>query len=124
MTKNFRLVTLLERAPLPEEVKHNIVVIFSALSLERQGHILDNWDVYLLRFIRVREDVEEKVAREFLDGLRVIDTLLDEALIREREKSAYKAEKRKETREQLESTVAYEQMQKLRKIKETTRIGA
>ncbi len=121
MTKNFRLVTLLERAPLPEEVKHNIVVIFSALSFERQRHILDHWDIYLLRFIEVREEVEEQVAREFLEGLRVIDTLLDEALIREREKSVIKAENRRSTREQLEGTVAYEQMQKLRKIKEMTR---
>lgn len=124
MTSNFRLVALLERAPLPDEVKHNITVIFRALSFERQRHILDNWDIYLLRFVRVREEVEADVAREFLAGLQVIDTLLDEALIREREKSAMKAENRKQIREELQSTVAYQQMQKLKSIKEASKVWA
>jgi hypothetical protein len=67
MTTNFRLVTLLERASLPQEVKHNISVIFHALSFDRQRHILDNWDIYLIRFINVREEVEEQVVTELLD---------------------------------------------------------
>jgi hypothetical protein len=97
-------------------------VIFHALSFDRQRHILDNWDIYLIRFINVREEVEEQVVTELLDWLKAIDTLLDEALIREREKWAMKAENRKKVRDELQSTVAYGQMQQLKRIKEISQI--
>lgn len=119
---NFKLQILLERTPLKEEDKHNISVIFSALSLERQAHILDHWETYIAKIIQARTTIEERQAQEFLSGLNTINTLLDEAIIREREKEAYKAHKKAEIRAELESTVAYGQMQKLKKIKEVSKI--
>jgi Na+/phosphate symporter len=118
---NFKLQILLERAPLRDEDKHNISVIFSALSLERQSHILDNWELYIAKIVQARAQIEERQAREFLAGLKTINTLLDEAIIREQEKEAYKETKKREIRAELESTVAYGQMQKLRRIKEVSK---
>ena len=119
---NFKLQILLERTPLRDEDKHNISVIFSALSLERQWHILDNWEGYIGRIVRVRKEIEDRQAKEFLEWLSTINTLLDEAILREKEKETYKERKKQEVRAELESTVAYWQMQKLRKIKEVSRI--
>ncbi len=119
---NFKLQILLERTPLRDEDKHNISVIFSALSLERQANILDNWEHYIWKIVRVRKEIEERQAKEFLEWLGTINTLLDEAIIREQEKENYKQQKKKETRAELESTVAYGQMQKLKRIKEVSKI--
>ena len=119
---NFKLQILLERTPLRDEDKHNISVIFSALSLERQANILDNWEHYIGKIVRVRKEIEERQAKEFLQWLNTINTLLDEAIIREQEKDTYKEQKKQETRAELESTVAYGQMQKLKRIKEVSKI--
>ncbi len=122
MTKNFRLQSLLERSPLSEEVKHNIVVIFEVLSFERQRQILDHWDTYILRFLEVQQHAEEKLIQEFREALPVINTLLDESRKRSEEAEQYKEQSKKETREQLESTVAYGQLQNLKKIKSISQI--
>jgi hypothetical protein len=44
--------------------------------------------------------------------------LLDEAIIRESEKEHQKNEQKKQVRAELESTVAYDQMQRLRRTRE------
>ena len=48
----------------------------------------------------------------------MIDTLLDEAIARECEQQNQKDANKKQVRAELESTIAYDQMQRLRKIKE------
>lgn len=116
--KNTRLQILLERAPITDEDRHNISRIFSVLSHHRQQELLHNWDEYIVRFVSIKECMEEEECRRFLEGLNALDTLLDEAIIREQEKQQKKEIAKQSIRDELESTVAYEQMKKLKKIKE------
>lgn len=81
--QNTRLQLLLERAPITDEDRHNISRIFSILSSERQAALLGDWDGYITRFVAIRNQIAEEEARKFLSGLQAIDTLLDEAIIRE-----------------------------------------
>ena len=120
--KNFRLRILLEKTPLTEEDKYNIGIIFEALSLSRQQSILDNWEIYLSRIMVLKKKADEVYLEEAVSTLKNINTLLDEAMIREQEKETYKQQKKQETRAELESTVAYGQMQKLKRIKEVSKI--
>lgn len=122
--KNFRLQILLDKSPLTEEDKYNICIIFEALSFSRQQEILDKWDTYMLGFLKIRKELDEAYLREAHDTIKQANTLLDEALIREQEKEAYKAHKKQEIRHELENTVAYGQMQKLRRIKEISNTPA
>jgi hypothetical protein len=122
--KNFRLQILLERTPISDADKHNILVIFNALSLRRQQEILDNWDEYSLKIIEARKRLDEEQRIELIETLKQANTLLDEAIIRQQEREEYKQSKQREIRKELESTVAYEQLQKLKKIKEVSRIPA
>lgn len=119
--KNFRLQILLERAPLTEEDKHNIGIIFDALSFSRQQYILDHWDEHLGKLICMRKELDDVYLQEAVNTLKQANTLLDEAIVREQEKEAYKAHKKQEIRHELESTVAYGQMQKLKRIKEISK---
>jgi hypothetical protein len=120
--KNFRLQILLERTPLTEADKYNIALIFSALSFSRQQHILDNWGIFAERFITERKRLDEEQRIALIETLKQANTLLDEAILREKEKQQYKEKKKQETRQELESTVAYGQMQQLRKVKELSKI--
>lgn len=116
--QNTRLQLLLERSPISDEDRHNIFRIFSILSCERQSQILSNWDEYIIRFISIRNQLQEEEARRFLSGIHAIDIILDEALAREAEKQEEKNRHKKQTRANLESTIAYNQMQKLRQLRE------
>ncbi len=119
--KNFRLQILLDNIPLNNEDKYNICIIFEALSFSRQQEILDNWDWYIEQFLQVRKSLDECYIQETIDTLRQANYLLDEALIREQEKESYKAYKKQKIRQELESTVAYWQLQKLKRIKEISK---
>ncbi len=120
--QNTRLQLLLERAPITEEDRHNISRIFSILSPERQSQLISDWDGYIIRFVAIRNELIEEEARKFLSGLNAIDTLLDETLIRESEKEYQKNENKKQIRAELESTVAYDQMQHLRRVKDLQKV--
>ncbi len=99
-------------------------MIFNALSLRRQQEILDNWDEYSLKIIEARKRLDEEQRIELIETLKQANTLLDEAIIRQQEREEYKQNKQREIRKELESTVAYEQLQKLKKIKEVSQIPA
>ncbi len=120
--QNTRLQLLLERAPITDEDRHNISRIFAVLSSERQTALISDWDGYIIRFIAIRDQLVEAEARRFLSGLQAIDILLDEAIARESEKQAERDHNKKQVRRELESTVAYDQMQRLRKSKELQKV--
>ncbi len=84
--KNFRLRILLEKTPLTEEDKYNIDSIFGALSFSRQQTILDNWEIHIERILKLREQVDQVYIADAITTLNNINTLLDEAMIREEEK--------------------------------------
>ncbi|MBC7498593.1 hypothetical protein H7170_03015 [Candidatus Gracilibacteria bacterium] len=118
MMQNTRLQLLLERAPITDEDRHNISRIFVVLSSERQTALISDWDGYIIRFVAIRNQLLEEEARRFLSGLQAIDILLDEAIAREGEKQREKDQNKKQVRRELEATVAYDQMQRLRRVKE------
>ena len=123
MMQNTRLQLLLERAPITDEDRHNISRIFTVLSAERQSSLISDWDGYIIRFVAIRDQLLEAEARRFLSGLQAIDILLDEAIAREAEKQAEKDHNKKQVRRELESTVAYDQMRRLRRVKDLQGVG-
>ena len=121
--QNTRLQLLLERAPITDEDRHNISRIFAILSSERQAALISDWDGYIIRFISIRDQLVETDARRFLSGLQAIDILLDETIAREDEKQAERDHNKKQVRAELEWTIAYDQMQRLRRVKALQWVG-
>ncbi|PID84534.1 hypothetical protein CSB09_00505 [Candidatus Gracilibacteria bacterium] len=117
---NTQLATLLARTPLSDEDKHNITVIFDALDSQRQQKILDTWEICSARLIAIRKKLDYKQQCEIFELLKGLNTYLDEAKIRNLETEEKKQQEKQKVREELEATVAYEQMKQLRRIK---RIG-
>ena len=113
---NSQLRTLLDRAPLCDEDKHNVFVIFRALPDERKIHILNHWEIYVAKLILERHKRNAEDEKELLATLKQMDTLLDEAIARQNEKNQQKRQMKKIIREELDSAVQYENMQKDRII--------
>lgn len=114
---NARLLTLLERCPLSEEDCHNIAAIFDALTPERQYHILENWDKYLIEMIMVRKEIDAANKMLLDEALEMIDTLKDAQTAHEAEARLAKFKKQKQTRIELESVQKYHQAQKFHLIR-------
>jgi len=120
---NARLLTLLERCPLSQEDCHNIAVIFDALTPERQYHILDNWDKYLIEMIMVRKEIDAANKMLLDEAFEMIDTLKDAQTVHEAEARLAKFKKQKQTRIELESIQKYHQAQKFNLIRSIAQIG-
>lgn len=116
--KNFRLKILLESSPLSEGDKRNIEIIFSVLSPSRQIQVLDGWDGYIERLIRSQRSAEQDYEERLRATITQAEALLDESELREKELNEAAEKRKKQTRAELESTVAYDQLQRLQKIKQ------
>ena len=119
---NTRLLTLLERCPLSKEDCHNIVAIFHALTPERQLHILDNWDHYIIEIVMVRKEVDAANKSLLEEALEMIDTLKDAKDAHDAEMRLAKFKKQKQTRLELEWVQKYHQAHKLNLIRSIAQI--
>lgn len=99
---NTRLVALLERCPLNQEDCHNIMAIFDALTHDRQRHILDNWDGYIIEMVMVRKEIDSANRSLLEEAIEMIDTLKDAKTAHEAEMRLAKFKKQKQTRLELE----------------------
>jgi hypothetical protein len=119
---NVRLQTLLERSPLSPEDRHNIMVIFEALTEERKHHILENWDTYLVEMIMIRKEVDSANRALLDEAFELMDTLRDAQNAHDAEMRFEKFRKQKHTRQELENIHKYNQAQKLNLIRSISQI--
>lgn len=115
--KNSRLQLFLDASGLSLEDRENISRIFAVLSYERQAHILSDWENYIFRFSTIRSQIMEEETRRLLAGLSAIEQIIDEAVLRENERIIEKETHKKNTRQELEASITYDQIQQLKKIK-------
>lgn len=119
---NTRLHTLLSRSPLSDEDRYNIMVIFDALTPEKQHHILENWDNYIVEMVMVRKEIDTANRALLEEAIEMIDTLKDAKNAHEAEMRLEKFKKQKQTRRDLDSVTAYNQANKLNLIKSIAQI--
>jgi hypothetical protein len=119
---NTRLQTLLDRCPLSHEDCHNIGVIFTALTPERQQYILDNWDTYIVEMIMVRKEIDRANKALLEEAIEMIDTLKDAKNAHEADMRLQKFIKQKQTRLELESVQKYEESRKINLIRSIAQI--
>ena len=114
---NARLLTLLGRSPLSVEDRHNIMVIFEAMTHERKHHILENWDTYIVEMVMVRKEIDSANRSLLEEAIEMIDTLKDAKDAHDAEMRLAKFKKQKQTRLELDSVHKYHQASKLHLIR-------
>ena len=91
---NTRFTFLLESTPLSSEDKYNLGIIFDALRDERKLDILSNWDKYVTQIIRIQHLAEEEKRKQIQSTFEKINSLIDEAYLRDQERKKHEAEAR------------------------------
>jgi hypothetical protein len=119
---NTRLRTLLERSPLSAEDRHNIMVIFAALNPEKQHHILEHWEGYIVEMVMVRKEIDSANRSLLEEAIEMIDTLKDAQSAHEAEMRLARFIKQKQTRLELDTVHQYHQASKLQLIRSIAQI--
>jgi hypothetical protein len=114
---NYKFTTLLEATPISEEDRYNLATIFRALSDMRKQDIIDHWDVYLSRILEIHNkgEVEKKVL--IASTFQHINTLIDEAYMREQERKKLSQLEAKQREKEMLSMMKYNQDKRLKMIK-------
>jgi hypothetical protein len=107
---------------LSAEDRHNIAVIFDALTPHKQSHILENWDTYIVEMVMVRKEIDSANRALMEEAIEMIDTLKDAKNAQEAEMLLRKFKKQKETRLELENVNKYHQASKLNLIRSIAQI--
>ncbi len=93
------------------------MAIFDALTHDRQRHILDNWDGYIIEMVMVRKEIDSANRSLLEEAIEMIDTLKDAKNAHEAEMRLAKFKKQKQTRLELEWVQKYHQAHKLNLIR-------
>lgn len=114
---NTRLTALLERSPLSQEDRHNIAIIFNALTPEKQYHILDNWDTYIIEMVMVRKEIDQANRALLEEAVSILDTLKDAKNAGEAERKIAEFRRQKQVRAELDAVQKYHNANKFKLIK-------
>ncbi len=121
---NTRLTALLERSPLSPEDRHNIAIIFNALNPEKQYHILDNWDTYIIEMVMVRKEIDQANRALLEEAVNILDTLKDAKNAGEAERKIAEFRRQKQVRAELDAVQKYHNANKFKLIKSIADIPA
>ncbi len=114
---NYKFLSLLDATPLSAEGKHNLGVIFGALTPSRQLDIIDNWRRYLDNILIIENMAESERKFQIEETFGRINRLIDEAYIRDQEKKAFQKIEKQEKDAQMVASIEYDQRRMLDKIK-------
>ena len=114
---NYKFLSLLAATPLSAEEKHNLGVIFSALTPSRQLDIIDNWWRYLDKILIIQNMAESERKFQIEETFGRINKLIDEAYIRDQEKKAFQKIEKQEKDAQMLASMEYDQRRRLDAMK-------
>ena len=114
---NYKFLSLLESTPITPEDKYNLSTIFNVLSDTRKQDIIDHWDVYLWKILEIHTKGEEEKKLLITSTFQHINTLIDEAYIREQERKKLNQLEAKEREKAMLSMMKFDQEKRLKMIK-------
>ncbi len=114
---NYKFTTLLEATPISEEDRYNLATIFRALSDMRKQDIIDHWDVYLSRILEIHNKGEAEKKVLIASTFQHINTLIDEAYMREQERKKLSQLEAKQREKEMLAMMKYNQDKRLKMIK-------
>lgn len=102
----------MQASPLSQEDRHNIEIIFNTLNTEKQLHILSNWEIYLEKILTVRGQAEAERKKSIKHAFDRINTLIDDAYLRDQEAKKQQALAQAQRQEEYQSSLKYDQMRR------------
>lgn len=124
---NYKFQSLLAATSLSDEERHNLCVIFSALTPERQFNAMDNWGKYRDSIVFIQNTTTSKRNIQIEETFARINRLIDEASIRDSEKRAFQKIEKHERDAQMIASLESDQksrsdiVEEVKKIQEQAR---
>lgn len=87
---------------------HNLWVIFPALSDERKIELMDNWPAHLDTFLKIEKKGVEERKKNIESALSKIESIINDALERDRQKALQADKKQQETAEWSKGAAAFD----------------
>lgn len=118
---NTRFTFLLESTPLSSEDKYNLGIIFDALRDERKLDIINNWNKYVEKIILLQHLADAERNRLIQETFQKINTLIDEAYLRDQSNKTKRKLQEEEARKNQESANIYDHERQRKNIIEEQR---
>ena len=116
---NYKFTSLLSQTSLSTAEKYNLTVIFNTLTDNRKLEIIENWRMYYDKILSIHSAAEEEKAENIRITFAKINSLINEALLRDEARKKLEAkqeQQREEERRNAELYDARRRMEQLRNI--------
>lgn len=116
---NYKFTSFLAQTNLSTAEKYNLTIIFNTLTDSRKLEIIENWRVYYDKILSIHNTAEEEKAENIRVTFAKINSLIDEALLRDEARKKAEASQdiqREEERRSAEMFDAQRRMEQLRNI--------
>ncbi len=114
---NYKFTSLLAQTSLSIAEKYNLTVIFNTLTDNRKIEIIDNWRVYYDKILSIHTAAEEEKAENIRITFAKINSLIDEALLRDEARKQEEAKKRRQQEEELKAAEMYDAQRRLEQLR-------
>lgn len=105
---NFQFESLLQSSGLTAESVHNLRIIFGVLPAERKIELMEDWPRYLDHFLAIEQKWEEERRANIELALAKMESIINDALERDRQKALTEAKKSQEHIVEVQGAEAFE----------------
>jgi len=114
---NYKFTSLLAQTSLSTAEKYNLTVIFNTLADSRKLEIIENWRVYYDRILSVHTVAEDEKEENIRITFAKINSLIDEALLRDEARKREEAKQEAKKEEERRSAETYDMQRRMEQLR-------
>lgn len=114
---NYKFASLLAQTSLSTAEKYNLTVIFNTLTDARKLEIIENWRVYYDKILSIHTTAEEEKVENIRVTFAKINSLIDEALLRDEARKREEAEQNTKKEEERRSAETYDMQRRMEQLR-------
>lgn len=114
---NYKFTSLLAQTTLSTAEKYNLTVIFNTLTDNRKLEIIENWRTYYDKILSIHTSAEEEKAENIRITFAKINSLIDEALLRDQARKQAEVQKEAQQEEERKSAEIYDMQRRMEQFR-------
>lgn len=114
---NYKFTSLLAQTNLSTAEKYNLTIIFNTLTDHRKLEIIENWRVYYNRILSIHTTAEEEKAENIRITFAKINSLIDEALLRDEARKREMQIQEGQKKEEQKNAEAYDMQRRMEQLR-------
>ena len=114
---NYKFTSFLAQTSLSTGEKYNLTIIFNTLTDDRKIEIIENWKKYYDKILSVHTSAEEEKQENIRITFAKINSLIDEALLRDEARKREETKQEKQKEEERKMTETYDMQRRLEQLR-------